>query len=179
MISVPTCSLLLVLHDKAVHSPCLMLQLLLCCRHAGPATCKQVAHLQNDKFHTPCPHHSLAPTRFCASSVTYVNLHLRTYADYKAELARLSRELMIVYMELLRVLIDNPANYASPLNTLNLVLANMQYLINGLRPVQVCRARHCSRLGMRTFDAGGATTYCFGAGLVNPILVTKGGRLCG
>lgn len=55
---------------------------------------------------------------------------------------RLSRELMIVYMELLRVLIDNPANYASPLNTLNLVLANMQYLINGLRPVQVCRAGH-------------------------------------
>jgi hypothetical protein len=42
-----------------------------------------------------------------------------------------------VYSEVLRVLVDNPTAYASPLNTLNALMANIQHLLNMLRPVQV------------------------------------------
>jgi len=48
-----------------------------------------------------------------------------------------------VYSEVLRVLVENPTNYASPLTTLNHILGNMQHLINLMRPVQasVCVSR--------------------------------------
>ena len=56
--------------------------------------------------------------------------------DIKGELDRLHKELLFVYSEVLRVLVENPANYASPLTTLNHILGNMQHLINLMRPVQ-------------------------------------------
>lgn len=58
--------------------------------------------------------------------------------DIKGELSRLNTEMIFVYSELLRVLVENPANYASPLNTLNQLMSNMQHLINMLRPIQAC-----------------------------------------
>ena len=60
-------------------------------------------------------------------------------SDIKGELARLHKELLFVYSEVLRVLVENPANYASPLTTLNHILGNMQHLINLMRPVQARR----------------------------------------
>ncbi len=58
-------------------------------------------------------------------------------ADIKGELGRLNTELMFVFSELLRVMVENPASYPSPLNTLNQLFSNMQHLVNMLRPIQV------------------------------------------
>ena len=46
-----------------------------------------------------------------------------------------------MYSEVLRVLVENPTNYASPLTTLNHILGNMQHLINLMRPVQASVSR--------------------------------------
>lgn len=56
--------------------------------------------------------------------------------DVKGELHRLSRELILLYGELLKVLVEDPDGYPVTLTALNQVFSNMQHLVNVLRPVQ-------------------------------------------
>ncbi|GAX76290.1 hypothetical protein CEUSTIGMA_g3735.t1 [Chlamydomonas eustigma] len=56
--------------------------------------------------------------------------------DIKSELGRLNKEVIFVYSELLRVLVENPSGYVPTLNILNQVLDNMQHLLNMIRPEQ-------------------------------------------
>ncbi|MEW5302551.1 MAG: hypothetical protein WDW38_002300 [Sanguina aurantia] len=56
--------------------------------------------------------------------------------DFKGELSHLQGELMCLFLELLRTLVQNPSGYAPQLTMINQVFSNMQHLINALRPHQ-------------------------------------------
>lgn len=55
---------------------------------------------------------------------------------FKAELRRLSSELLFMLMELLHTLVARPAAYPQHLTTVNMLLSNMLHLINAMRPHQ-------------------------------------------
>lgn len=57
--------------------------------------------------------------------------------DFKGELSHLQGELMCLFLELLKTLVQNPSGYAPQLTMINQVFSNMQHLINALRPHQV------------------------------------------
>lgn len=59
--------------------------------------------------------------------------------DAKAELLRLNQLLLVLFIELLSVLVEQPGSYAETLTRVIGALQNMQHLINDLRPQQ---ARH-------------------------------------
>lgn len=56
--------------------------------------------------------------------------------DFQGQLSALLRELRVAFLELLTVLIDAPSTYARQVESVGLILRNMQYLLNLLRPVQ-------------------------------------------
>jgi len=56
--------------------------------------------------------------------------------DYKSELRRLTREMFFVYVEFLRVSSADPSRHAATLSTFNRIFANVQHLLNCLRPHQ-------------------------------------------
>ena len=56
--------------------------------------------------------------------------------DIKGQLLALHRELAVNFLELLEVLIERPSAYARQLENVGLVLRNMIYLANQLRPAQ-------------------------------------------
>ena len=76
------------------------------------------------------------PDRYCIGTEHHTACSMLPLTDIRGELERLNKELMFVYSELLRVLVENPTCYASPLNTLNQLLGNMQHLVNLMRPIQ-------------------------------------------
>lgn len=59
-------------------------------------------------------------------------------ADYKSELRDLVNELMLLFLELLRTLVEAPEAYAGPLARVMQALAAAQHLVNMARPDQVC-----------------------------------------
>lgn len=56
--------------------------------------------------------------------------------DIKQQLLLLHEELLANFMELLRILVEKPSSYARQIENTGLVLRNMQYLANELRPHQ-------------------------------------------
>ena len=56
--------------------------------------------------------------------------------DYRAQLLALHKELVANFLELLVVLVERPSGYARQVENVGLVLRNMQYLANQLRPHQ-------------------------------------------
>eukprot|EP00249_Psilotum_nudum_P013150 c24180_g1_i1 orf=464-976(+) len=56
--------------------------------------------------------------------------------DYKKELKSLSRELMLLTLELADVLVERPSQYARRVEDMALVLRNIHHLLNSLRPHQ-------------------------------------------
>ena len=56
--------------------------------------------------------------------------------DYRGQLLALHRELTANFLELLSVLVDRPSGYARQVENVGLVLRNMAYLANQLRPHQ-------------------------------------------
>ena len=56
--------------------------------------------------------------------------------DIKGQLLALHRELTVSFLELLEVLVDRPSGYARQVENVGLVLRNMIYLANQLRPAQ-------------------------------------------
>ena len=56
--------------------------------------------------------------------------------DFKSQLLVLHRELMAAFLELLAVLVNSPSEYARQVENVGLVLRNMLYLANQLRPQQ-------------------------------------------
>ncbi|GBF91126.1 hypothetical protein Rsub_04795 [Raphidocelis subcapitata] len=59
--------------------------------------------------------------------------------DAKAELLRLNRALLVLFLELLSVLVDQPTAYAETLTRVICALQNMQHLVNVTR-IQQARA---------------------------------------
>lgn len=59
-----------------------------------------------------------------------------TLPDAKAELLKLNQLLLVLFLELLSVLVEQPTAYAETLTRLIAALQNMQHLVNLLRPQQ-------------------------------------------
>eukprot|EP00850_Spirogloea_muscicola_P016837 SM000140S00586 [mRNA] locus=s140:73414:74976:- [translate_table: standard] len=57
-------------------------------------------------------------------------------ADFKKELRTLSRELLLVLLELVDVLVERPSQYARRVEDMGLLLKNIHHLLNLLRPHQ-------------------------------------------
>jgi len=57
--------------------------------------------------------------------------------DAKAELLKLNQALLVLFLELLSVLVEQPSAYAETLTRVIGALQNMQHLVNTLRPEQV------------------------------------------
>lgn len=64
-------------------------------------------------------------------------LPLPPTTDIKAELLRLNRGLLFMFLELLQVLVDQPSQYSGSLSEILGVLFNMAHLLNMARPLQV------------------------------------------
>jgi len=56
--------------------------------------------------------------------------------DIKGQMLSLNQEVLFLFMELLRALVDSPAEHASALSRVTLTLNAMQHLTNLLRPRQ-------------------------------------------
>eukprot|EP00850_Spirogloea_muscicola_P003378 SM000013S26547 [mRNA] locus=s13:944204:945667:- [translate_table: standard] len=56
--------------------------------------------------------------------------------DFKKELRTLSRELLLVLLELVDVLVERPSQYARRVEDMGLLLKNIHHLLNLLRPHQ-------------------------------------------
>eukprot|EP01025_Chloroclados_australasicus_P049576 TRINITY_DN5653_c0_g1_i1.p3 TRINITY_DN5653_c0_g1~~TRINITY_DN5653_c0_g1_i1.p3 ORF type:complete len:182 (-),score=29.12 TRINITY_DN5653_c0_g1_i1:717-1262(-) len=56
--------------------------------------------------------------------------------DFKSELGKLSTELPFAFLELMNCLIDQPSENARRLEDVGVILRNMYYLINAIRPIQ-------------------------------------------
>ncbi|PNH05519.1 Mediator of RNA polymerase II transcription subunit 7a [Tetrabaena socialis] len=56
--------------------------------------------------------------------------------DFKGELRRLSAELLFMFLELLKTVVEEPGRYAQPLTSVNVLLSNLVQLCNMLRPYQ-------------------------------------------
>lgn len=63
--------------------------------------------------------------------------HCHVATDHKAELRRLTPELLFMMLELLRTLVERPQQYAQQLTSVNVLLSNLIHLANLLRPRQV------------------------------------------
>lgn len=61
---------------------------------------------------------------------------LRCPTDFKSELRRLVQELLLLQLELLKTLADDPAGYVPQLTLISKAFSNVQHLINCLRPYQ-------------------------------------------
>jgi hypothetical protein len=71
-----------------------------------------------------------------AQHAPHIHPHPRT-TDAKAELLRLNRALLVLFLELLSVLVEQPGGYAESVTKVIGALQNMQHLVNLQRPVQV------------------------------------------
>ncbi|WIA30226.1 hypothetical protein OEZ86_000317 [Tetradesmus obliquus] len=67
--------------------------------------------------------------------------------DIRAELLRLNRGLLFMFLELLQVLVDQPSQYSGSLSEILGVLFNMAHLLNMARPLQ---ARETLKHALRT-----------------------------
>ncbi|GLI60346.1 hypothetical protein VaNZ11_002467 [Volvox africanus] len=56
--------------------------------------------------------------------------------DFKRELRRLSGELMFMFLELLKTVVEKPSGYAPQLTSVNVLLSNLVQLSNLMRPYQ-------------------------------------------
>ena len=59
------------------------------------------------------------------------------FPDAKGELLKLNQALLVLFLELLSVLVEQPSAYAEAVTKVIAALQNMQYLVNALRPQQV------------------------------------------
>lgn len=76
----------------------------------------------------------LAGHQLYASSTSGVGTP--TAVEATAGLTSLHKELMTLYLELLRVLTEDPSGHARLITSINQVLVNMQHLVNTMRPAQ-------------------------------------------
>ncbi|MEW5302552.1 MAG: hypothetical protein WDW38_002300 [Sanguina aurantia] len=87
--------------------------------------------------HSSSPAAPAHPSSDSHNTVThFTSLRCPGVADFKGELSHLQGELMCLFLELLRTLVQNPSGYAPQLTMINQVFSNMQHLINALRPHQ-------------------------------------------
>lgn len=59
------------------------------------------------------------------------------FADYKAELAALNKELIVQYVHFASTLVDRPSSYGRDVEAISVILRNMHFLLNCLRSHQV------------------------------------------
>lgn len=84
----------------------------------------------------------------------------RACADARPELLRLNQLLLCLFLELLSVLVEQPAAYAETLTRVICALQNMQHLVNLMRPEQVrAHARRAARAGRKRGCAAGAQLH--------------------
>ena len=57
-------------------------------------------------------------------------------ADFRGQLARLNRELLFAYLDLVDCLVERPSAYARAIESVGLLARNMAYLLNALRAHQ-------------------------------------------
>lgn len=67
-------------------------------------------------------------------------------ADFKGELSRLNRELLVHYLDLVDTLIERPSSYARGVEAISTILRNMHFLLNHLRSHQVSALQYLEYL---------------------------------
>lgn len=72
----------------------------------------------------------------CSSAAVHIMPH-GLHADIKSQLLSLNQDVLFLFLELLRALVDAPTEHAQALSRVHLALNGMQHLTNLLRPRQV------------------------------------------
>jgi hypothetical protein len=96
-------------------------------------------------------------------------------ADFRGQLARLNRELLFAYLDLVDCLVERPSAYARAVENVGLLARNMAYLLNALRAHQarsaclLCRCNLCSpknqgEIDMASVQGVVCVLGCAGAG---------------
>jgi hypothetical protein len=95
--------------------------------------------------------HPTAPRHPCKNEPSQT-----LFPDSKAELLKLNQALLVLFLELLSVLVEQPSAYAETLTRVIGALQNMQHLINLRRPEQVGRLGLAKQLALCSATDPGA-----------------------
>jgi hypothetical protein len=80
-------------------------------------------------------------------------------ADIKAELIKLNKGLLFLFLELLTVLVQQPSGYSSALTPVMVTLHNMMHLLNLARHHQVRTAGAATELSLLCTASWRASPY--------------------